>query len=319
MKLGEMYNLFIKKGIEADPRDKKEIEKSLKKLKEKYNKLDKEKKEEFDTEKLTNPYADTRILYGDPKKEVKTILVGIDMETPEILLADRLNEKGEKIDLVLAHHPEGKALAGLEGVMNVQADVFYNYGVPINVAEGVMAGRIGEISRAIAPANHNRAVDTAKLLDIPFICTHTVADNQVHTFVEKFLEKKKLETVGDVVEALKEIPEYKAATKIGAGPKIFAGGPDKKAGKIAITGMTGGTEGGKGIYAKMAQAGVGTIIVMHISEGHKKEAEKYHMNVVGAHIASDSLGMNLLLDEIEKKGVKVIPTSGLTRVKRFKK
>ena len=59
---------------------------------------------------------------------------------------------------------------------------------------------------------------------------------------------------------------------------------------------------------------------MHMSEEHKKKAEKYHINVVIAgHIASDSLGMNLLLDEIEKKGVKVIPVSGLTRVKRFKK
>lgn len=318
MKLGEIYDLFVKKGIDADPRGRKEIEKKLKKAKEKYDKLDKKKKEEFDTEKLTNPYADTRILYGDPKTEVKTVLVGIDMETPEILIADRLNEKGEKIDLVMAHHPEGSAYAGLAKVMHVQEDVLYNYGVPINVAEGVMVGRIGEISRAVAPANHNRAVDAARILDIPFICTHTVADNHVHTFLEKFLDKKKPETVGDVVEALKETPEYKAAAKIGAGPKIFVGSPSKRAGKVAVTGMTGGTEGGKGIYAKMAQAGVGTIIVMHISEDHKKEAEKHHVNVIGAHMASDSLGMNLLLDEIEKKGVKVIPASGLIRVKRYK-
>ncbi|MDO8507707.1 MAG: NGG1p interacting factor NIF3 [bacterium] len=317
MKLGEIYDLFVKKGIDADPRGRKEIEKNLKKAKEKYDKLDKKKKDEFDAEKLSNPFADTRVLFGGLKTEVKTVLVGIDMEVPEILLADRLNEKGQKIDLVIAHHPEGKALAGLGGVMNVQADIFYHYGVPINVAEGVMAGRIGEISRAVAPANHDRAVDAARILDIPFMCTHTVADNHVHTFVEKFLEKKKPETVGDVIEALKEIPEYKAAAKIGAGPKIFAGSSSKRAGRVAVTGMTGGTEGGKGIYAKMAQAGVGTIIVMHISEDHKKEAEKCHVNVVVAgHMASDSLGMNLLLDEIEKKGVKVIPTSGLIRVKR---
>jgi len=29
--------------------------------------------------------------------------------------------------------------------------------------------------------------------------------------------------------------------------------------------------------------------------------------------------MNLLLDEVEKKGVEVVPVSGLIRVKRFKK
>lgn len=317
MKIGEIYDLFVKKGIDADPRGRKEIEKNLKKTKEKYDKLEKGKKDEFDKEKLTNPFADTRILYGDPKKEIKTVLVGIDMEAQEILLADRLNEKGQKIDLVIAHHPEGRALADLGDVMGVQADIFYKYGVPINVAEGVMAGRINEISRAVAPANHNRAVDTAKVLDIPFMCTHTVADNQVNAFVEKYLEKKKPETVGDVVEALKEIPEYKEAMKTGVGPRIFVGKADSRAGKIAVTGMTGGTEGSKEIYAKMAQAGVGTTIEMHVSEENRKQADKHHINVVIAgHISSDSLGMNLLLDEIEKKGVNVIPCSGLIRVKR---
>ena len=320
MKLSEIYELFIKKGIEADPRGRKEVEKNLKKLKGKYNKLDKKEKEEFDKEKLTNPFSDTRILYGDPKKEVKSVFVGIDMEVGEILLADRLNEKGEKIDIVMTHHPEGKALAGLDEVMHVQADVMHKYGVPINVAEGVMTGRITEISRAVAPANHDRAVDAARLLDIPFMCAHTVGDNMVYDFLERLIEKKKPETLGEVVDILKEIPEYKEAIKVGAGPRLFMGSSDKRAGKIAITGMTGGTEGAVEAYEKMAQAGIGTVIDMHMSEEHKKKAEKYHINVVIAgHIASDSLGMNLLLDEIEKKGVKVIPVSGLTRVKRFKK
>ena len=63
------------------------------------------------------------------------------MEAQEILLADRLREKGRKIDLVLAHHPEGKALAALAEVMDVQADVWHNAGVPINVGEAVLEGR----------------------------------------------------------------------------------------------------------------------------------------------------------------------------------
>ena len=318
MKLEEIYRLFIQKGIEADPRDKKQIEKSLKKLKEKYGKLDKKEKEEFDIEKLTNPFADTRILNGDPKTEVKTALVGIDMETPEILLAEKLKERGKKIDLVIAHHPEGKALAALDQVMHVQADVMNKYGVPINVAEGVMAGRILEISRAVAPANHNRAVDTAKILDMPFMCSHTVADNQVYDFLSDLMEKKNPETVGDVLDILKEIPEYKEAVKIGAGPQLFTGKPENRAGKVAVTGMTGGTGGDPAEIEKMAQSGIGTIIDMHTSDKHKEEAEKYHINIVIAgHMASDSIGMNLLIDEIEKKGVKVIPCSGLIRVKRI--
>jgi hypothetical protein len=51
-----------------------------------------------------------------------------------------------------------------------------------------------------------------------------------------------------------------------------------------------------------------------------KKANEFHMNVVIAgHISSDSLGMNLFLDELEKAGVEVITCGGLIRVNRNKK
>jgi len=57
---------------------------------------------------------------------------------------------------------------------------------------------------------------------------------------------------------------------------------------------------------------------MHQSEEHKKEAESANINVVVAgHISSDSLGVNLFLDELEKQGVEIIPCGGLIRIKRF--
>lgn len=320
MKLGAMYDLFVQKGIDADPRERKEIERKLKEAKEAYKKLDKKKKDEFDLEKLTNPFADTRILYGDPKTEIKTALVGIDMEAPEILLADRLIEKGEKIDLVFAHHPEGKAYARLAEVMDINIDIMNLFGVPINIAEGVAMERIGEVDRGVAPANHNRPVDMARILNIPFMCAHTPADNSAYTFIQSLMDKKKPRVLEEIIDILKEIPEYKEAARNGAGPAICSGSVKSKAGKIVATGITGGTNVGSEAYEKMAQAGIGTVIAMHINEKDKKEAAKHHVNVVIAgHISSDSLGTNLLLDEIEKKGVKVIPTSGLIRVKRFKK
>ena len=59
---------------------------------------------------------------------------------------------------------------------------------------------------------------------------------------------------------------------------------------------------------------------MEVKEEYRKEAEKYHINVVIAgHMASDSLAMNLFLDQLEKKGIKVVPCSGLIRIKRIKK
>ena len=100
------------------------------------NRLSKKQKEFYDQERLVHPYSDTRILFGKKDTEVKTILVGIDIEVGEMLLAERLKQKGEKIDLLLAHHPEGMALAGFFNVMYMQIDILNRLGIPVNIAEG---------------------------------------------------------------------------------------------------------------------------------------------------------------------------------------
>ena len=82
--------------------------------------------------------------------------------------------------------------------------------------------------------------------------------------------------------------------------------------------MTGGTGGSKEVFPKLANTEIGTIVGMHIGEEHYKEAEKHHINVVIAgHMASDTLGVNLLLDELMKKeNLEIITCSGFTRVER---
>ncbi|AEF94072.1 hypothetical protein Desca_1211 [Desulfotomaculum nigrificans CO-1-SRB] len=316
MKLREIYELVVKLGIEHDPRGQATVQKQLERERKKYEELKEDEKKEFDADRLFNPYTDTRVLFGDPDHEVKRILTGVDMEVGEVLLADRLGDQGKQIDLIMAHHPEGKATAGLYDVMHLQEDMLAQIGVPINVAEGIMAGRIGEVRRGLMPLNHNRAVDAAKLLGIPMMCCHTPADNMVTEFVQKYIDEKNCDTLGDIVKALKEIPEYAEAVKIGAGPTIVVGSKDRRAGKVFVD-MTGGTSGSEDAYAKLATAGIGTLIVMHISEKHRKEAEKNHVNVIIAgHMASDSLGMNLVLDNLAKQGVEILTCSGLIRVQR---
>ncbi len=316
MRLIDIYQKFISLGKENDPRPLTEVEKYLTRAAKEYEKLTDQERTYFDRERLTNPYGDTRILNGAPETEVQRILAGIDMEAQEILLADRLREKGEKIDLVLSHHPEGKALVNLFRVMGLQEDVLAQLGVPINVAEGILSSRISEVERGMMPLNHNRSVDAARLLNFPFMCVHTPADNMVNTFLEKLFAEKQPETVGDVVEVLMTIPEYQASKQINAGPKMFVGKESNRAGKIFVD-MTGGTSGSEDAFAKLAVAGVGTIVGMHMGEKHRKEAEKNHINVlIAGHMASDSLGVNLLLDVLDKEGIEVITCSGLHRVKR---
>ena len=317
MTLKEIYDLGIQMGIDADPRGRAGVEKTLARKKKDFEALSKEKQAEFDQEDLTNPYSDTRILFGDPKTEVRTVLAGIDIDAAEMLLADRLNEKGETIDLVIAHHPNGESLAALHEVMDMQADLMAKYGVPINIAEGLLKDRISQVGRKINPVNHTQAVDAARLLGIAHMCSHTITDNLVYDFLEKQLAGKEFETVGEVVKMLKTLPEYQEAMKGKAGPTIVAGNEKSRAGRVVPLEITGGTNAAENVYERLSHAGVGTIISMHASEEHLKEAQKHHINmVIAGHMSSDSLGMNLFLDALEAKGVKVIACSGLIRVKR---
>jgi len=317
MKVPDIYRHVVKLGIEADPRGKKEMARILKENKKRFDGLKEDELDEFDQDSLFNPYDDTRVLY-DNGRDVKRILTGVDIDTAEVLLAERLTEKGKRIDLILAHHPSGYAFAGFYGVMHMQADMLANLGVPINVAEGLLRDRVAEVSRMVAPANHNKAVDAARHLGLAMMCCHTPADNTVATNLQNMMNRKKLRTVGDVVRFLKTVPEYKQAVKLKGGPRMIVGDKEHRAGKVIVD-MTGGTSGSKDVYEKLADVGIGTIIMMHIKEEHIKEARKHHINIIVAgHMASDSMGMNYILDSLERKGIEIVPCSGLIRVKRAK-
>ncbi|MFA5048207.1 MAG: NGG1p interacting factor NIF3 [Patescibacteria group bacterium] len=313
MTLKQIFDLGLSLGIKNDLRGEPHVRRHLAKAKERYDKLSAEDKKYFDLERLTNPYADSRLLY-DNGRPVKKILVGIDGDTQELILAKMLG-----YDATISHHPEGPALADLSDVLHMQADFMAQYGVPINVAEAITKERVSELSRGLSPYNHYRSTDAARLLDINFMCLHSPCDNLAAVFLDREIKKAKPETVGEIIDVLKTIPEYQEATRRKQGPKIFVGHVDNQAGKITLD-ITGGTSNSKDIYEKMSQAGVGTIVSMHMSEEHKKEANKHHINVlIAGHMPSDSLGVNLFLDELEKKGVSITPCSGLIRVSRVKK
>jgi len=317
VKLSEFYKKAISTGMENDPRGKETVLKELGRRKKDYENLKPEEKEKFDQESLDNPYSDSRILHGSGDEEINSILIGIDIEVGEVLLAETLKNKNTNVDVIVSHHPEGRAYANLYTVMHMQADILSRFGVPINIAENLMEGRIKEVERKLMPANHARAVDAARLLNIPFVCLHTPSDNMVASYLQKLFDEKKPYTVDDIITLLRELPEYKESEKNNAGPKILLGSKDRKAGKIFVD-MTGGTEGSKDIFQSLSLSGINTIVAMHLSEDHRKEAEKNHVNVIIAgHIASDNLGFNLLLDTItESEKLNILECSGFRRITR---
>jgi hypothetical protein len=316
MRLGEIYRTCIEAGMEADPRSGEELQRVMALARRTFDKLDADDQPFYDTERFTNPYADTRIAAGDPDVEIRGLITGVDMETAEVLLADRLRERGEPIDLIFAHHPEGPGFARLDEVMHMQADLWAAQGVGLGAADSLIAKRSSEVRRRFSPYNHYRAIQSAELLGFASMSCHTPADNSVQRFVQHALDEAAPATLADVVKEIRRIPEYEYAAKHGYGPEIVLGSGDHRPGRIVVD-MTGGTEGPTDALNRLSAAGVDTMVGMHYGEEHRTRAEELHMNlIVAGHISSDTLGMNLILDRIESQGVKVYCTSGIVRHRR---
>ena len=316
MKLGEIYRKIVDMGLDADPRGRDRVNQILEKSKKGLDKLEGRKKELADKDVAWNPYTDCRLLYGDEDREISSLLCGIDIGTGEIVLADRLTQKGEQIDLVLAHHPHGIGISNLDYVMRIQPEQWAAAGVPIAQAESAMAKRMKEVHFGTKARNHTQTTDAARLLDMAFMCSHTPADSIGYQFLTKYLKDEDPQTLGDLVDVLLEIPEYQEAEKVGAGPEILVGSSSGSVGEKFVF-FTGGTSPGPKSIPKLARAGVSTIVTMHMPENLKKACEEEGLYVVIAgHDSSDSIGMNLILDVLEKEGIKSYACSGFTRYKR---
>jgi len=316
MKLGDIYRYAVQMAKDNDPRTAEELEDDLHRVGERYRKMEGAERERFDLDSLWNPYPDSRLVHGDPETEIGGVLWGIDISTGEMVLADRLREKGKRIDAVIGHHPFGRARPAFGEALHLHEYIYAQLGVPINVAEGIMASRVREVHNISAIANYDRAVDAARLLDMPLMCLHSITDNLVDRYLNELVEEREPKRTGDVIEMLMELPEYRHAAGNNNPPEMYVGDKKRRAGKVHVR-MTGGTSGPKEMYEKLADAGVGTVVFMHIPEAHLEEAKKHHMNVIVAgHMASDSLGLNLLADQLEERGVEITPCSGFIRVRR---
>ncbi|MGM0441475.1 MAG: NGG1p interacting factor NIF3 [Elusimicrobiota bacterium] len=318
MKIKDIMDTAVREGIAEDVRTKQKIDKLLKQKKEEYQNLEGTEKEIFDRHSIESPYADSRIIYGDPETEVEQAWVGIDTDTSELLMIKHAAGNMEKIPVVISHHPLGRAYPNFYEVMDLQADLLREAGVTISVAENLTRKRKAEVARRLSAVNHFKAQDAARILDINTMNIHTPADNHVTNYVKQLMENEDPETLEDMVDLLLEIPEYKIAAKRGNPPEILNGNKKNKCGKFYID-MTGGTENNPDLIKELVNRGISTVVGMHLSEKHYKKAQKANLNVIIAgHISSDNLGLNLLLDKIidEHGDLEIKEYSGFTRVER---
>jgi len=269
----------------------------------------------MDTQKMMDmalELANLKEMPGDcgivvPGEGIKNVLMGVDMDTAELLLAKELG-----YDCVVTHHPRNTNPKMLD-VMDSHILRLEKLGVPRNKGQKALAPRKDELSYNQHVSNSRRSESAAKLLNMPFVSLHTPADIIGEAIVQKFLDEKfadKLDTkLGDITEALEEIGEYKNSSRK---PVIRVGGKDSYAGKIYVL-MSGYTGPGAKVLKAYFDGGVGTLILMHIPEKDAKEIKEQGIGnvIVAGHMSSDSLGMNVIANKWREQGVKVTMMSGV--------
>ena len=240
-------------------------------------------------------------------KKIKKVLMGVDMDTAELLLAKDLG-----FDCVVSHHPRNTSTEMLD-VLHDHYVKLEALGVPKNKSQKLLAERKDELSYNQHVSNSRRSESAAKLLKMPFMCIHTPADKIGEAIVQKFLDKKLKNktdaTVDDVIKALEEIPEYKNSTRK---PVTRVGAKDSFAGKVYVL-MSGLTGPGAKILKEYFEAGVGTLVMMHMPEKDGKEIKEQGIGnvIIAGHMPSDSLGLNKIAKEWAKKGVETTMMSGI--------
>ena len=240
-------------------------------------------------------------------RRLRKILVAIDVGIGELLLAKNLDCDG-----VIAHHPAGGTarLRGFEVFMR-HIDQMRAAGVPADVAREAVKVKYRALDIQRHPENYDQTTSAAKKLGLPLVTIHSPCDEMGRRMIIqaiKGLDEKS--TVGELVSRIGKFPEFKnAETKI----EIRLGSARSNMGRVAISHACY-TNGGYEIAKAYYQNGIGTISYIHISETDltKLASENLGNMIVLGHIASDWLGINHLLKELEKDDIEAVCTTDLT-------
>ena len=244
-------------------------------------------------------------------RRLRKVLVAIDVGVSELLLARNLD-----CDAVIAHHPAG-GKAKLEGykVFLRHIDQMRRAGVPLGVAREAVKNKYRTLGLQHHPDNYDQTTSAAKKLGMPLVSIHSPCDEIGRKMIVREIgDLDEDSTVQELVSRIGSFPEFqKAKSRI----EVRLGSSRQKTGKVAISHACF-TNGGYDVARAYFQHGTGTLCYIHISEPDltKLASENSSNLIILGHIASDWLGINSLLHELEKNDAEFIAITDLYQPSR---
>lgn len=243
---------------------------------------------------------------------LRRVMMGVDIGTAELLLARQLG-----VDGVIAHHPAGGAATlRFPRVLGRQVELMVEAGVTVEEARAVVQPAIARGMLRAQAANFDHTPSVARLLGMPFLNVHLPLDEvgrqiMVEAIARHIENLGREPAVADVVDALSTIPEIRNTP---TGVMVPVGRLDRPAGRVAVF-HGAGTNGGFPVAQALAGAGASTVVYIHVAPEEADRLRALALDdfslVVSGHIASDLIGINLFVAELERRGVEVLRMSGL--------
>ena len=256
---------------------------------------------------LTDVPGDSAIYH--PGDEIRRILFGIDIKSPELKIAKDLG-----FDAAISHHPTGgRARLQFFEVLYRHLDQMLASGVDESVAQTIV-DELAEGHRMMAAmSNYDHDPSVARLLDLPYMNIHTPLDE---------IGRHRLQTAADELPAEETVSALLAHLHGSFGEFANAhtaieqrvGRPDNAIGKVVMS-HGAGTNGGYPVAKAYFDHGVDTLIYIHCRPADSKKlaaefGESKNLIVTG-HIVSDSIGINPYIDRLRTEGLEVVTLSGI--------
>jgi hypothetical protein len=317
MTLGEFYRAAVRVGMAADPRGEDALNLQMQRLAQQYEEMSERDRRLFDSERLSNPFGDTRIAYGDPDTELGRVVIGIDIGSSELLLAAELGRRGKQVDAVMSHHASAiaGALASRRDTAIPQVWMAMKAGMPEPRVWYMLDKLIGRDE----PSWNLAALQVAEALEIPLLGVHTPADLCMDELVRTNVTDDKPETVGELLELFEAWPECQwLIDKARHAPHLDAGDARAPLGKVYAV-CFGGWNPTPTLFEELCKAGVGTFVVVASTKEFQELANKYGAAVIVIpHYPADNAGINIMLDRIMPSGDEfdIIETSNFVRIRR---
>ncbi len=238
--------------------------------------------------------------------DIERILLGIDMGSAEILLAQEMG-----YDCVVAHHPQ-PAIVTFPDIIDKHVNQMVAAGVPEEEAWRAVASLKERLQFSYHAGNYDHAPSVARLVGMPYMSIHNPLDELGRRRMAQAVEEHASgseATLQDVVDALMTIPDFKDSP---TRPEIRIGDPGAPAGKVMVS-HAAGTNGGYEVARAYFAHGVDTVIYIHIAHPAylKLKQEALGNLIVSGHITSDRAGITPFVEALREKGVEVTTISGV--------